>query len=229
MTMRPYLDVILDPVPAYARMLVSSLGHPMTLSSDGAATVLVEGNCDAQAPDVADLPLPRGIAPAVVADLPRALSLSALVAALQQSLGPCETCKGTRRVMEDATKACEACEGMGEVECGECGHERDCWACDDGFVPIGDGTKVEVPCQCTDGLGRDGWLPIVTLDGVDFNAALAAGDLQRLPDQGQRVRTGGAAGAFVVRGVGWCYVLLHVLCGHKPTPLPLDLGAQVQP
>lgn len=229
MTMRPYLDVILDPLPAYTRALLSLFDRPMTMSSDGAAAVLVDGDCDGQTSPHASI---SGIASALVAQqikaanvprehLPRAMPLSALVAALQQSLGPCRTCGDRRRILADALKPCKTCEGTAEVECSECGHDRGCDACIDGFVPVGDGSKVEEHCPCTLLRYQDGSTQAVTLDGVAFNAALAAGDLQRLPTQEQRIRVGGAGGAFVVRGVGWCFVLIGLSNGNKAKPLDL--------
>ena len=30
---------------------------------------------------------------------------------------------------------CESCNGFGGTECGECGHERECWHCENGLIP----------------------------------------------------------------------------------------------
>ncbi|MHB1952519.1 MAG: hypothetical protein ACYDDA_14875 [Acidiferrobacteraceae bacterium] len=72
---------------------------------------------------------------------------------------PCPPCQGSGKI-----PACETCRGDGTIECGECGHERDCPDCD------GRRNKDGI-CERCHGTGRNERLLIVQVGSARVNAS----------------------------------------------------------
>lgn len=113
---------------------------------------------------------------------------------------PCGTCKGT-----GALKKCLSCDGRGERECGECGHECACDRCDGyGEVSSAKGDVGAEDCGECEGSGNE--TPSVSLRAARFVQHDINGDyvalIQTLP------------------GVQWCFTR-H---SFEPVPFKFDGG-----